>query len=124
MLTEETGPAVSKEYLAEILLPSNPLLVDFDTLPEDVIEELTDERFFGRKHYSRSTYAMKCRGPLCRKAERDRGRDRWVSQRAKVGQSVSPRPAARVEDDDARLEPIVIWYLENRKEIREGRKIA
>lgn len=84
-------------------------------LPEDVLEELSDPRFSHRKHYSRSTYALKCHGPLCRKAERDRGRGRWFDKQAAKGIEVQPRPGARFLEDDARLEPIIKWYLDERK---------
>lgn len=43
----------------------------------EILFELTDERFAGRTHMSRKTYDDDCRGPLCRKMERDRSRKRY-----------------------------------------------
>ena len=40
-------------------------------LAHAVAVELADENYFGQSHYDRNTYQNGCRGPLCRKAERD-----------------------------------------------------
>jgi len=42
-----------------------------------VLFELTDQRFIGRRHHRRKLYNQDCRGPLCRKVERDRSRVRY-----------------------------------------------
>ncbi len=43
-----------------------------EDLITQLVDELCDPRFEGRKHYSRSTYKDGCHGPLCTKSERDR----------------------------------------------------
>lgn len=40
-------------------------------LIREVAAEIADGRFSGQSHYDRNTYQNGCRGPLCRKAERD-----------------------------------------------------
>jgi hypothetical protein len=53
-----------------------PLLTELARL---VAVEIADERFFGQKHHDRNTYANGCHGPLCRKAERDRAREKYAA---------------------------------------------
>ena len=43
-----------------------------EDLISQLVDELTNPEFEGRKHYSRSTYKDGCHGPLCTKSERDR----------------------------------------------------
>lgn len=43
-----------------------------ESLIGELVDELTNPEFKGRKHYSRSTYKDGCHGPLCTKSERDR----------------------------------------------------
>lgn len=52
----------------------NPNQLILDMVPEDVAEELSDPRFMFRKHNCRATYALGCRGPLCRMKERHKRR--------------------------------------------------
>ena len=40
--------------------------------PEDVAEEVMDERYLTSTHGKASTYNTGCRGPLCRMAQRER----------------------------------------------------
>lgn len=83
-----------------------------DNLPSDVLDELEDEEYVTRKHYSRATYALGCHGPLCRKAERDRGRGRTERKAQDAGREYKPNPDIRL--DDPALDEIVEWYLESR----------
>lgn len=83
-----------------------------ENLPDDVREELEDEEYATRKHYSRATYALGCHGPLCRKAERDRGRGRNERRAKDSGREYKPNPDIRLDDPD--LDEIVEWYLESR----------
>ncbi|ANA85972.1 hypothetical protein BH766_gp02 [Gordonia phage Demosthenes] len=48
--------------------------MDFNELPivKEVNDELADERFCTLRHGSPGTYHKGCRGPLCRKANRER----------------------------------------------------
>ena len=48
-------------------------------LIQHVADELSDERFTGQSHYDKNTYANGCRGPLCRKAERDAAARRYAA---------------------------------------------
>lgn len=54
-------------------------------LPDDVRDELSDPEFINRTHGRRSTYAVGCRGPLCRKAERDEAERKYQRKRARLG---------------------------------------
>lgn len=83
-------------------------------LPEDIRAELTEERFITRQHYSRSTYALGCRGPLCQKAERDRGRKR---NKRRGGENYRPQPGWRV-DDPKGIDEIIKWHFQDLAERR------
>lgn len=87
------------------------MLID---LPDDVREELEDERFKTRKHYSRSTYALDCHGPFCRKAESDRGRLRSKERASSKGRAYVPNRKIRKTAEDERLEPLISAYLKDR----------
>lgn len=82
--------------------------------PAEVQAELEDERFLTRKHYSRATYALGCHGPLCRKAETDRGRKRNQQRAEEDGREYRPirNPlSARAERE---MDAIVQEYLSSR----------
>jgi hypothetical protein len=81
-----------------------------DNLPADVRAELEDEEYATRKHYSRATYALGCHGPLCRKKERDRGRDRNEVRAKNAGRKYRPNQEVRL--DNPTLDEIVDWYIE------------
>lgn len=93
----------------------------WDELPEDVLLEISDIRFASRTHGKRGTYARPpagaaagekgCRGPLCRKAERDEAELKYARRRARLGK------VARIglKDDDVRardelLDRIQQWH--------------
>ena len=80
-----------------------------DHLPDDVREELLDPKYFGRRHYSRATYAKGCHGPLCKKAERERTRWRTEEKAEEAGRAYIPGENRRPEDPEI-LEALV-WYL-------------
>jgi len=48
-------------------------------LIQQVTDELCDDRYSGQSHYDKNTYANGCRGPLCRKAERDAAARRYAA---------------------------------------------
>lgn len=85
--------------------------MELEDLPEDVLEELTDPKFASRQHYSRATYALGCRGPLCKKGERDRGRFRNQQDAKKNGRTYRPGIKNRVYDREELLSKIIIWHL-------------
>lgn len=68
-------------------------------LPKDVLDELTDEKFLHLKHNSRKTYYKGCRGPLCRKAERDKQRRYY-------------KPTNPYNKRDEELEAIIEWLAQ------------
>ena len=82
-------------------------------LPEDVRDELNDPRYAGRTHYKKATYAKGCRGPLCRKLERDEGRAETERAAIEAGREYRPRwtPA---QERDAELDTIIAWHLAER----------
>lgn len=73
---------------------------------KDVVDELNDPRFGNRTHGRRGSG---CKGPLCKKAERDHQR-RISELRAKAaGRTYTPR-SSRIYDRDALLELIFEWH--------------
>lgn len=89
----------------------------WDELPEDVAEELADPRFTSRTHGTRGTYARAsdggkgCRGPLCKKAERDDAQAKYARRRENEGKKAEPGK----KDDQARardelLTRIQLWH--------------
>lgn len=81
------------------------------TWPEmaDVLAEINDPRFGGRSHGSRATYAVKCRGPLCTKVEREKQRAKNERTARAAGR---PYQASihRKYDRDALLTAIIRWH--------------
>lgn len=86
-------------------------------LPADIFAELKDAVYGTRQHYSRATYALGCRGPLCRKAERDRGRRR---NEQRGGEDYNPAMNLRIPEPE-NINEIIEWHLaevESRKVIQ------
>lgn len=83
-------------------------------LPQDVYDEIFDERFASLQHYSRATYAKGCHGPLCRLAEKHRGRRRNAVRAQEVGREYQPNHLIRDDGRDAELATIVAWHLHER----------
>lgn len=75
----------------------------------DVKAELEDPRFGGRRH-SRATAALGCNGPLCRKAERDRSRNRNQQRAKEAGRAYRPSDS-RLYDRDDLLQAIYTWHV-------------
>lgn len=80
----------------------------WDDLPDDVKLELLDPRFASRTHGKRGTYAKAndgkkgCRGPLCRKSERDDAEAKYIRRQANRGKKVIPgtkNEEARARDE-------------------------
>lgn len=78
-----------------------------DTL-KDVVDELNDPRYGNRQHGSRATAALRCRGPLCRKAERDRSRKRNEARALRSGRDFAE--GTREYDRDDLLDAIIRWH--------------
>lgn len=96
-------------------------IVMWDEIPEDVKAELLNPKFSSRSHYSRSTYADGCHGPLCQKAERDRSRRRTEYRAARSGRKYTPAP--RTPEDlatDALLDRIIDWVRNQPKPLSEA----
>jgi hypothetical protein len=85
-----------------------------DRLPADVKRELDDPEYASRTHYKKATYAKGCRGPLCRKLERDEARAATEAAAKAAGREYIPRPTP-AQERDALLDEIVAWHFENRK---------
>jgi hypothetical protein len=82
----------------------------WDELPEDILAELKDERFKGRVHYSRATYAEGCHGPLCRKAETDRSRKRNQRRAEEEGREYVPNLSVRDREREDFLNKVIAWH--------------
>lgn len=76
----------------------------------DIFFELHDSSYLGRTHATRSTYAKGCRGPLCRKSERDRGRERHAARQAEKGKEVTRLPATEAQARDEFLDRVIAWH--------------
>lgn len=89
---------------------------------DDWIEELKAEvraelegEFAHRLHYSKGTYADGCRGPLCRKAERDATKDRQEARERVTGLPYRPlvdTPQNCLRDDFLNN---IIWQHRNER---------
>lgn len=77
----------------------------------DVKNELADPNFASRRHGSRATYALGCRGPLCRKKERDRARIRNKT-RAQAQHREYVESVNRKYDRDELLDALFIWHVQ------------
>jgi len=87
----------------------------------DIFEELTDQEYIRRQHYSRATYALGCHGPLCRRAERDRGRRRNEIRALTEGREYTPGEN-RKADREALLDFIIAWHVTHPDEITRRRE--
>jgi hypothetical protein len=86
----------------------------WNKLPEDVKRELEDERFSGRTHHKKATYAKGCRGPLCRKAERDEAREDTRKAAVAAGREYKPAPPTPEQARDLELARIAVWHFHER----------
>src|SRR4051794_27918208 len=103
----------------------------WDEIPDDVRAELADEKFSTRTHGKRGTYAKGsvpgekgCRGPLCRKAERDEAEAKYARRRARDGKQAR----SGLKDDEARardelLVRIQAWHEGQRELARLNRLV-
>lgn len=83
-------------------------------MADDVRAELEDPKYENRQHYSRATYALGCRGPLCRLRETHRGRERNEERAREAGREYTPALDNRKTDREAELAPIITWHLMER----------
>ena len=81
----------------------------------DIFLELNDREYIHRQHYSRATYADGCRGPMCKKAERDRGRRRQEQRAERAGRTYIPVPQHRKMDREELLNAVFEWHISLRK---------
>lgn len=88
--------------------------MNLSEIPQDVIIELCDLEFGTRTHGTRACYAKGCRGPLCRKAERDRQAVRRKLAAEAAGREYSPYGPHPIRDRDELLERVLVWHRESR----------
>lgn len=86
----------------------------------DIFLELTDSEYITRQHHSRATYALGCRGPLCQKAERDRGRRRQEAKATNAGRTYIPVPQHRKLDREDLLNAVFEWHLSARRTVEQS----
>lgn len=84
---------------------------------QDIVAELTDEKFLSRQHYSRATYAEGCHGPLCKKSERDRGRERNEERAQAAGRKYKPNENTRDAKRDGLLILLIDWHINHPDQI-------
>jgi hypothetical protein len=83
----------------------------------DIVQELRDPDYASRQHYSRSTYASGCRGPLCRKSEKDRGRKRNEQRATEAGRIYTPSVDEEANARDPLLDMVIHWHLTHPDEV-------
>lgn len=91
----------------------------WDDLADDVLAELKDPDFIGRTHYKKATYAVGCRGPLCRKLERDEARADTEKAAREAGRDYTPR-ITPAQERDPELDTVIEWHLNERKTVVAG----
>lgn len=92
----------------------------FSNLPWDVQLELSDPFYTDRTHGKKPTYQSGCRGPLCRKNERDTKRREYRARMKKLGKIVQDRAAGAAQARDAELEAIQLWHESLGRELEEA----
>jgi hypothetical protein len=97
----------------------NPVLTTELGKPEnaDIVMELKDPKYASRQHYSRSTYASGCHGPLCRKSERDRGRKRNEARAREAGRPYNPSVDEDANPRDPLLDMVIHWHITHPDEV-------
>jgi|SRR6478736_2577318 len=86
-----------------------------EEIPEDIKAEILDKAYAARTHGNRACYAAGCRGPLCRKAERDRGLIRHREKAQEEGKTVTPKEAPHpARERDELLDRIISWHRHER----------
>lgn len=86
-------------------------------LGAQVMDELMDDEFDTFTHGIKSTYTNGCRGPLCRKAERDTCAKRYRERMGRLGRPVreyAPRETAYPEEW---LQSVIDWHRAERKKM-------
>lgn len=81
----------------------------------DIRAELDNPEFANRTHATRSTYAGGCRGPLCRKSERDRARQRHEQKQKAKGVKVKPAAPRPERERDYFLRRVIYWHRHMRR---------
>lgn len=80
-------------------------------IPVEVLEEINDPGYLNRVHGRPATYNAGCRGPLCRKMNRDRARQVYEKSQIQSGKEVkSYGPRADLVEEIV-LEIAQNWYL-------------
>jgi hypothetical protein len=81
----------------------------------EITKELENEKYKNRTHGTRSCYAKNCHGPLCCKAERDRGGRRHEYKQERKGKTVIKKPrTAREQEVESILLEVTNWHRKQR----------
>lgn len=94
--------------LPEELTDCDLLDVELVELWNELVKELLDAEYVGRRHENRRTYDAGCHGPMCRKAVREHGRRR-----------ASTKPNERYKTIDAVLDfyyPVAIARIDEMRQ--------
>lgn len=76
---------------------------------EDVKAELEDPRFGNRLHGNFSAITVGCRGPLCKKANRDHQRNISMKKAVLAGRKFK-EDQFRLWDRDELFDEIIVWH--------------
>jgi hypothetical protein len=106
----------------KLCLESLHMIKTLSDLPEDVIDEIFNEKYQNRTHGRRATRAKGCNGPLCRKAERDRGFNRMREVRGL--EPVLEPPDSKARERDVILDRCLAWYLQWRERAIQAKRLG
>lgn len=73
---DRTRPEIPAILLSKTSEKQSFLEEKLDELWQEVIKEICDKDYARRSHHNLGTYDQGCRGPLCKKSQRERGRGR------------------------------------------------
>lgn len=86
-----------------------------EQLYREVQAELEDTDYKSRRHGVKATYSAGCRGPLCRKGNRDAVREKYRAAQEEAGVEVSP-----MKPRDERIEdPYLVKWQKDYDTVRE-----
>jgi len=85
-----------------------------DNIAQEVMDEILDPEYDVMTHGTKYTYSSGCKGPLCRKAERDACARRYRARNKNNVKQYRPRPGAYPEEW---LQEMIDWHRAERAKI-------
>jgi hypothetical protein len=91
-----------------------------DNIAQEVMDEILDPEFDEMTHGNKHSYSAGCRGPLCRKAERDACARRYRARADREVKDYAPRRKAYPEEW---LQEMIDWHRAERVKIGKFRSL-